>query len=303
MYYVVKYLVTGAAGFIGSKTVEQLAEDGHFVFAMDDFSLGIADNVHGDAELIEGSVREANIPDGIDGIFHYAAHSSLQWCEENPVRAADVNVSGTVRIFEYAKDNSVPVAWSSTSSIYGTHHEPASEEDALDIVTAYDATKRSGENFAEYYREYHDASIATLRPYSVYGGSQDENHKREYANIITGFANTMASGNSPVLFGDGKQSRDFVHVDDVVRAFRATLNNSGTYNVGTGKPVTFNTIVELLNKELGTKLEPEYKENPFPEKAYVRGQNADISKLTTETSWEPQVSIEEGVRRVCDQLE
>jgi UDP-glucose 4-epimerase len=133
--------------------------------------------------------------------------------------------------------------------------------------------------------------------YQGYGGA--ESHKGQYANTVSQWAEKMAEGRRPVLWGDGEQSRDYVHVDDVVRAVEAVADHrlAGVYNVGTGRNVSFNETVDLLNDALGTAVEPEYE--PVPLKHYNYAQRADPSKLQDATGWEPTITFEEGVERVC----
>jgi UDP-glucose 4-epimerase len=145
-------------------------------------------------------------------------------------------------------------------------------------------------------------SMAGLRYYSVYQGyGGAEEHKGEYANVISQFVDDIANGTSPVLYGDGTQTRDFTHVSDVVRGTVLAAENelNGIYNVGTGERYSFNTVVELLNSELDADVDPEYVENPISEDVYVHDTCADASKLREATEWKPRISFEEGITQVC----
>ena len=125
--------------------------------------------------------------------------------------------------------------------------------------------------------------------------------KGEYASTVAQLADTIANGDRPELFGDGTQTRDFTHVSDVVSgAVQAAKHElEGVYNVGAGQSYSFNTVVELLNDELGTDVTPEYVENPIPESVYVHDTCADFSKLHAATGWEPGISFEDGIEQVC----
>jgi UDP-glucose 4-epimerase len=174
----------------------------------------------------------------------------------------------------------------------------------VEARTGYEASKLARERYAEYFSNFHDVSCAGMRFFSVYQGyGGSEEHKGEYANVIAQFADDMAAGEAPVLYGDGTQTRDFTHVSDIVRGLEAAADNrlDGVYNLGTGESYDFNTVVEMLNDELGTDIEPEYVENPIPEDVYVHDTMADISKMKEAAGWEPEIGFEEGVRRVCEQ--
>jgi UDP-glucose 4-epimerase len=132
-----------------------------------------------------------------------------------------------------------------------------------------------------------------------------EGHKGEYANLIAQFADDIANGRQPEIWGDGTQTRDFTHVDDIVRGLELAADHElqGVYNLGTGEQYSLNDLVEALNEELGADVDPVYEENPIPEDVYVHDTMADITKMREETGWEPEISFEEGLERVCAQYE
>jgi UDP-glucose 4-epimerase len=144
--------------------------------------------------------------------------------------------------------------------------------------------------------------MAGLRFFSVYQGyGGTEKHKGEYANVIAQFADDIAHGESPVLYGDGTQTRDFTHIQDIVRGLidAAEHELDGVYNLGTGERVDFNTVVELINTELGTSVNPDYVPNPISKDVYIHDTCADHTKMTDATGWKPQISLQEGIERVC----
>jgi UDP-glucose 4-epimerase len=170
----------------------------------------------------------------------------------------------------------------------------------VEARTGYEASKLARERYGEYFANHYDMNVAGLRFFSVYQGfGGNEEHKGEYANTIAQFADKIAHGESPELFGDGTQTRDFTHVSDVVRACEMVADErlTGIYNVGTGVSYSFNEMVEMINEELGTDVPPEYVENPL--EVYVHDTMADPSKLRAATGWEPEIDFEEGVARVC----
>lgn len=168
--------------------------------------------------------------------------------------------------------------------------------------TGYKASKLARERYPGCFVNHYDMSLAGMRFFSVYQGyGGAEGHKGEYANVIAQFADDIAHGRSPKIYGDGTQTRDLTHVDDIVRGFELTADRelTGIYNLGTGGAYDFNTVVEMINEELGTDVEPEYVENPIPDSVYVHDTCADYSKIQDETGWEPEIKFKEGIHWVC----
>jgi len=301
-----RVLVTGGAGFIGSNLANRLAADND-VIVVDDCSLGTPENLVDDVEFHERTVVGTDLPTDVDVVFHLAARSSYAMHEEDPQRGARVNVEGFVNTVEQARqDGCDTVVYASTSSIYGTRTDPSPEDMPVAVNTGYEASKLARERYAEYFANHYDMTMAGLRFFSVYQGyGGAEEHKGEYANVIAQFADDIARGDSPVLYGDGTQTRDFTHVSDIIRGAILTAEHEleGVYNVGTGDRYSFNTVVAMLNDELGANVDPEYVENPIPDSVYVHDTCADATKLREATGWEPEIDFEEGIRRVCAQYE
>jgi UDP-glucose 4-epimerase len=297
-------LVTGGGGFIGSNLANSLAVDNDVV-VVDDGYLGTPANVREDVEYVERSVAEDDLPTDVDVVFHLAALSSYQMHEDNPTHGARVNVEGFVNTVQQARDDGCDtIVYASTSSIYGSRTDPSPEEMDVTVNTGYEASKMARETYAEYFQNHYDLSLAGMRFFSVYQGyGGAEEHKGEYANVIAQFVDDMANGDPPVLYGDGTQTRDFTHVEDIVRGLEQAAEHelNGVYNLGTGEAYDFLTVVELLNDELGTDIDPEFVENPIPEDVYVHDTCADYSKINDATGWEPQIDFEEGIERVCRQ--
>ncbi len=296
-----RVLVTGGAGFIGSNLANYLAEDND-VIAVDDTYLGTSENLSDAVEFVETSVLNNDFPADVDILFHLAALSSRNMHEDDPQLGCRVNVEGFVNTVErIRKHGCETVVYASTSSIYGSRTEPSPESMSVEAHTGYEASKLARERYAEYYSNHYDMSMAGLRFFSVYQGfGGNEQHKGKYANTVAQFADAIASGESPELFGDGTQSRDFTHVHDVVRAcgLAAEHELTGVFNIGTGESYTFNEMVDLINDALDTDISPTYVECPFD--GYVHDTLADASKFRRETGWEPKISFEEGVKRVCE---
>ncbi|WP_049972319.1 NAD-dependent epimerase/dehydratase family protein [Haladaptatus cibarius] len=299
-----RVLVTGGAGFIGSNLANHLAEEND-VIVVDDGYLGTAENLDDAVKFHEKSVLDDDLPTDVDAVFHLAALSSYKMHEENPTKGARVNVEGFVNTVEQARDDGCDtVVYASTSSIYGNRTEPSPVTMDVTVNTGYEASKLARERYAEYFANHYDMNMAGMRFFSVYQGyGGAEEHKKEYANVIAQFADDIDNGETPVLYGDGTQTRDFTHVSDIVRGLKLAAEHqlTGIYNLGTGESYDFNTVVEMLNEELGTDIEPEYIENPIPDDVYVHDTMADTTAMYEATGWEPEVSFEEGLERVCRQ--
>ncbi|MFC7233804.1 NAD-dependent epimerase/dehydratase family protein [Halosegnis marinus] len=296
-----RVLVTGGAGFIGSNLANRLAADNDVV-AVDDLYLGTPENLDDEVEFVDASVLDDDLPADVDVLFHLAALSSRPMHEENPARGARVNVEGFINTVEQVRAHGCDtVVYASTSSIYGDRTEPSPEDMDVEARTGYEASKLARERYAEYYQNFHEMSMAGMRFFAVYEGfSGAEEHKGEFANLITQFAHEVATGTPPDIWGDGTQTRDFTHVADVARGLELAADHEldGIYNLGTGDSYSLNELVARLNDILGTDVEPTYSENTM--KNYVHDTMADPSKMHEATGWEPEIDFEEGLRRVCE---
>ena len=296
-----RVLVTGGAGFIGSNLANHLAADNDVV-AVDDLHLGTPENLSDDVEFVDASVLDDDLPtEGVDVLFHLAAYSSYTMAEENKRAATRVNVEGFVNAVEQARDEGCDtVVYASTSSVYGSRTDPSPEELPVEARTCYEASKLAREQYGEYFHHHYNMTLAGLRFFSVYQGyGGAEEHKGEYANTVAQFTHKIANGERPNVFGDGSQTRDFTHVHDIVRGIELAADHrlQGIYNLGTGQSYTFNTMIEMINEELGTDVAPEYVENPL--EVYVHDTMADATKMREATGWEPEIDFAEGVARVC----
>ncbi len=304
-----KALVTGGAGFIGSNIAEMLVEKGVEVVVLDSMYLGDASNleeIKDKIKLVEGSVlNEEDLEEALDGcdtVFHMAARSSSPMHKDDPTEGARVNIEGFVKTVEAAKEEGVEkVVYASTSSMYGSVEPPHQEDMDVEPVNLYTASKMSREMYAKCYSYQEDIQTTGLRFFSVYG--PHEKAKGEYANVVTQFLWKMQNGEQPVIWGDGTQERDFVYVKDVARANikaaeRREELDGEVFNIGTGNPVNFNTVVELLNEHLGKDIDAEKIENPRDK--YVHEHKADNSKAQEILGWQPQNSFKEGLKKTVE---
>lgn len=304
-----KALVTGGAGFIGSNIAEMLVKKGIEVVVLDSMYLGDTSNlekIKKDIKLVEGSVlNEEDLEEALDGcdtVFHMAARSSSPMHKDDPTEGARVNIEGFVKTVEAAKEEGVEkIVYASTSSMYGSVEPPHQEDMDVEPVNLYTASKMSREMYAKCYSYQEDIQTTGLRFFSVYG--PNEKAKGEYANVVTQFLWKMQNGEQPVIWGDGTQERDFVYVKDVARANikaaeRREELDGEVFNIGTGNPVNFNTVVELLNEHLGKNIDAEKIENPRDK--YVHEHKADNSKAQEILGWQPQNSFKEGLKKTVD---
>lgn len=294
-----KVLVTGGAGFIGSNLAEALVGRGDEVTVLDDFSTGTMDNlasVKDKIKIIRGSCLEIpklelNQP---ELIFHMGIPSSSPMYRENRLLVGEA-INGFISVMELAREGTKRVVYASSSSMYRGCPKPYREDMRLQPFDYYTEARLTMERLAEVYRQLYGISSVGMRFFSVYG--PHERAKGKYANIISQFMWLMRENRAPVIYGDGSQTRDFIHVSDVVRACLAAAEadvGCEVINIGTGRETSFNRVIELLNEELGRSIEPEYVENPI--KNYVSETLADISKARELLGFEPSVSLEEGIR-------
>ena len=299
-----KALITGGAGFIGSNLAEMLLERDVDVKILDSMYLGTPENLEGlDVEIIEGSVmdmekvREA--VEGCDTVFHNAARSSAPMHKEDPAEGARINIEGFINVVEEAMDQDVEkVVYASTSSMYGSVEPPHKEDMGEKPTNRYSASKMARELYADVYAQK-GLDITGIRYFSVYGPR--EKAKGRFANVISQFLWSMLDGESPKIFGDGEQTRDFTFVKDIARAniLAAEKGEAGQYyNIGTETETSFNTVVEKLNEELGTDIEPEKVDNPI--KNYVRRTRSDTSRAKEDLGYEPEYSFEEGLKETVE---
>ena len=312
MFLLQSALVTGAAGFIGSNLVEKLLKEKVKVYALDDFRLGyktyleeLAKKYGDQLIIVSGDVRDAELIDKlvskVDVVFHQAAVSSTTMFYEDPREGVEVNVNGFLNILQSARIHKIKrVVYASTSSIYVAVKPPHREDAVVTPKTFYEYTFWMREHAARIYYDFYGVESVGLRYFSIYGPR--EQHKKKYANIVTQFLWGMLEDKPPVIYGDGTQTRDFTFVEDVVRAniLAATVEDIGAevFNVGTGRNVTFNNVVKILNDKLGTDLQPVYVNNPI--KNYVYHTKADTTKAEKILGFKARVSLEEGIEKIIE---
>jgi UDP-glucose 4-epimerase len=295
----VRFAVTGGAGFIGSYITKILLEKNHDVLVLDNMHTGKKENLHDSnkLEFCQVDVRDYSLLENhlqnIDGIFHEAGLTLVPESFEKPEEYYDVNVNGTENIFKISKKIDVKVVYASSSSVYGkTEKIPIKEDDPKNPINPYGKTKVEKDNLAEKYSK-EGCSIIGLRYFNVFGKGQTGT----YAGVITKFLECLKNKTSPIIYGDGKQVRDFVSVEDVASAnLQAMLSNTknGFFNIGTGIPTTILELAELMIKISNYNIKPIFKDT---RKGDVKLSQADISNTQKYLDWHSEIKLEAGLKK------
>lgn len=300
-----RVLVTGGAGFIGSHLCDRLVARGDEVVVLDDLSLGREDNLASakGVRLIKDSVlnvgRYAEQLAGVKTVFHLAALISGYDSLQSPDAYLETNVTGLLRVLELCRGLDAPrVVFASSSTVYGNRAEATCRESDLPApVTLYALTKLAGEHLLSMYSGLYGYQYCALRLFNVYGPRQNPRHP--YANVTCKFSHAAAGDGRIKLYGDGAQSRDFVHVDDVVDAMlrAAEPTPSRIYNVGTGRDVPIRSLIGLVEQASGRTLEVEACP---PWSNDIRAIRADAGLLARELGLTAQVSLADGLRSTVE---
>lgn len=302
------YLVTGGAGFIGSHLVEKLVKAGESVRVLDDLSTGRIANLETVRDRL--TFYEADIRDlqgmrpyftGVDYVVHLAALSSVVRSLEDPVTANAVNLSGTLNVMVAARDaRARRLVFAASAAVYGDSPlMPRIEIQEARPLSPYALTKLAGEYYGRLFTQLFGLECVALRFFNIFGPRQDP--ASPYTGVLSKFITAYIRGTPPVLFGDGEQSRDFTHVDNVVdavcRACQAPAAPGRAINVGTGVSFTLNQTLVLLNNIFGTQVSPKY--GP-PRPGDVRESRADITLAEELLGYRPTVGFEQGLRRTVE---
>ncbi|MCC6748315.1 MAG: SDR family oxidoreductase [Deltaproteobacteria bacterium] len=302
------YLVTGGAGFIGSHLVRRLVRLGHRVRVLDNFSTGRRANlaeVAARVELVEGDVADPAVAhravDGVEYVLHQAALPSVPRSIADPLTTHHSNVEGTLQLLIAARDAGVRrVVQASSSSVYGdTETLPKAESHPLAPRSPYAASKAAGEHYGHAFFRSYGVPYVALRYFNVFGPGQDP--ASQYAAVIPRFIRAYLRGETPVVVGDGLQSRDFCFVENVVNAnllaCQSTRAPGHSLNVACGERTTLLGVLELLAEHVGRRLPPRH--DP-PRPADVRHSLADLTLSHDILGYRPEVLFPEGLRRTVD---
>ncbi len=305
------FLVTGGAGFIGSNLCEALLEMGYTVRCLDDFSTGKYENIepltkNSRFTFIKGDIRELDTCkeacEGVTYVLNQAAWGSVPRSIEMPLLYEEINIRGTLNMMEAARQCGVKkFVYASSSSVYGDSTElPKKEGKEGKVISPYALTKKTNEEYGRLYKELYGLDTYGLRYFNVFGRRQDPNGM--YAAVIPKFLKQLLHGETPTINGDGRQSRDFTYIDNVIeanlRACKADSSAAGeAFNIGAGGRLYLIDVYEQLCKALGVTVAPNFG----PARAGdVRDSNADITKARTLLGYDPEYDFEKGITLAID---
>jgi len=308
-----RYLVTGGAGFIGSNLTRALLANGHRVRVLDNFLTGKRENLagladaHGGAfELMEGDIRDRaatrKAMEGVEYVLHQGALPSVPRSVADPVLTNDINVVGTVNVLVAARDAGVRrVVFAASSSAYGDTPElPKRESMTPNPKSPYAAQKLTGEHYMRIFHEVYGLETVSLRYFNVFGPRQDP--QSMYAAVIPRFITCVMRGEPPTVYGDGRQTRDFTYIDNVIQANLAACSApkaacGGVFNIACGERVSLLDILEIVYALAGKRVDPVFEPSRPGD---VRDSLADISRAREIVGYDPKVPFREGLRTTFD---
>ena len=295
------FAVTGGAGFVGSNLVKLLVEEGHKIIVIDNLHKGKKDNLASVINKIE--FQKIDIRDyesmrkvlkNIDGVFHQAALTVVQDSFSRPEEYFDVNVRGTENVFKLASENKFKVVYASSSSVYGHKLEtPITEDAEKKPINPYGETKLEAEHLVEKYSKL-NTEIIGLRYFNIFGKGQT----LEYAGVITKFLDRINEGKSPIIFGNGSQIRDFIHVSDVTKANLMAMNSNSSnliVNIGTGNTISILELANMMINASGLKIEPIFAEALEGD---IEKSHADVSQAKKYFNWESKIELQDWLTEI-----
>jgi len=299
-----KIIVTGGAGFIGSHLTDKLINLGFDVTVVDDLSTGNLNNIPKVAKFEDLDINEKDalkqlieITKGADYVFNLAAIPRTQYCVENPIECHHANVTGTLNVLEACVRNKVKkIIHSSSCGIYGPQEKlPISEDAPINMGTPYSVQKYMQELYVDLYNKLYGLPAVMLRYFNVYG-TKRQTEKGSYPNVLAAFSKQKREKGKVYVTGDGEQTRDMIHVFDIVdaniTAMYSDLKDAEVFNIGTGKAVSINEMAKYFECPI------EYIE---PRPAEAKHLFADITKVEKLLNWKPKISFQEGIRGYIEQ--
>ena len=298
-----KVLITGVAGFVGSNFADRLLQEGGYeITGIDNLAYGVIEQVPDGVKFHKMDIRDSSIVslfEGSDFVFHFAAKNCISDCQLDPVETADINVRGTVNVFEAAKRAGVKkVIYAESSAIYEGSDLLPTPETENKPQSFYSISKISTMYFAEAYKRFYNLNSTALRYFCVYGPRQD--YRRTIPPVFSSFIIKILRGEQPVIFGTGEKRRDFIHVDDIndfhIKCMTDTKTDGDVFNLGSGVNYSINEIYDTIASLLDYKNKPLYKPD-LPGEAFAN--LADISKARS-IGWEPKVDLRTGLKSSID---
>ncbi len=300
-----RVLVTGGAGFIGSHLVSALVERGDEVVVLDDLSTGFRRNLSGtNAEVIEGDIRDRGLVEevisGCELVFHHAAMISVPRSMKDPFSCYDINLIGSLNVLWAAHRVGVRrVVLASSSAVYGEVKGPVKENGAKQPQSPYACSKLAMEEAAQMFSREYGLETVCLRYFNVYGPRQSPDSP--YAAAIPLFIQAMIDGQSPVIYGDGCQTRSFIHVEDVARANMLAAEKpdaaGGIFNIAGNGSISINQLIETITKLIPGTPEPVFDD---PRPGDIRFSDADTHKVHQALGYRPEIVLEEGLKNTIE---
>ena len=299
-----RIVVTGGAGFIGSNLADAFLAEGHEVRVLDDLSTGFPENVPAQADLIEGEVADrelvAKAVDGAELVVHLAAHRAVLRSVEDPLATDTANTHGTLTVLKSALDAGARrVIYASSSSVYGLDPpKPTPETAPPRPLSPYGVSKLAGEHYCRVFAELYGLETVSFRYFNVFGPRQRPDSA--YAAVIPLFIQALRHGERPTVHGDGRQSRAFTYIDDVVAAnLRGAIGPPSAcagqvYNIASEETHTLLELLDILGRIIGVTPDPHHVD---PRPGDIRNSMADISSARANLGYEPKIGFESGLQR------
>ncbi|NOW85434.1 UDP-glucose 4-epimerase [Clostridium beijerinckii] len=293
-----KILITGGAGFIGSHVVDLLIENGHEVCILDNMSHGKIENINSKAFLYRFDIRDEKVieifkEEKPEVLIHNAAQISVPYSVEDPINDASVNIIGTLNILEAARKSGVKkIIYPASAAIFGNpEYLPIDEKHPLEMLCGYGVTKHTVEHYLKIYKNLYNIDYVCLRYSNVYGPRQDSSGE---GGVVAIFCEKMLENESPFIYGDGEQIRDFVYVKDIARANIMAIesNSCGIYNISTNQKVRVNELFQLIGKALNRNIKPIYTNT---REGDIRNSYMSYEKAKKHLGWKPEYNLIDGV--------
>ena len=299
-----KILITGAAGFIGSNLADSLLRKNHDVIGIDNLAYGKKEQIPEDVEFHKLDIRDKEIYSlfkDVDYVFHLAAKNCLSDCQKDPLETADINITGTLNIFDAALKNNVKkVIYAETSALYENSNLLPTPETEIKPNGFYAISKACSHLFADGYKKFKGLNFTGLRYFNVYGPRQD--YRRSIPPVMSAFIIKLLKNEAPIIYGNGKKKRDFIHVDDINDFHLLCLRDKRTdgkyFNLGTGRNYSILELYNMISKMLNVKISPVFKDNLEGEAFETLADITEARKI----GWESKTDINSGLKTMIDYI-
>jgi UDP-glucose 4-epimerase len=298
-----KVIITGGAGFISSHVVDLLIDNNYEVCIIDNLTHGSINNINKKAKFYEMDIRDTKLIEVFeiekpDYVIHNAAQISVPASVDDPMNDASINILGTVNVLEASrKVNVKKVIYPASAAIFGEpSYLPIDEEHPLEMLSGYGVTKHTVEHYLKVYKSLYNIDYVVLRCANIYGPRQDSSGE---GGVIAIFCEKLLMDQTPYIYGDGEQIRDFVYVKDVAKAYLMALQSdiNGIYNVSTNIKITINELFKVINELLNKNISCIYTDE---RKGDIRDSYMTYDKIKGEIGWEPETSITDGLKETLN---